>query len=39
MDKTVEQRVAAGAAWLDRYHPGWELSIDPAKLNIRSDWQ
>lgn len=31
---TVEQRVAAGAAWLDTNRPGWSELVDPATLNI-----
>lgn len=31
---TVEQRVAAGAAWLDEHEPGWADRIDVAELDV-----
>ncbi len=31
---TVEERVAAGAAWLDANEPGWERRIDLATLEV-----
>jgi hypothetical protein len=33
---TIEQRVAAGAAWLDEHRPGWEREVDPVGLDIAS---
>lgn len=31
---TIEQRVAAGAEWLDANAPGWEAQIDLSSLDI-----
>lgn len=31
---TIEQRVAAGAAWLDEHAPGWVAQIDLSSLDI-----
>ncbi len=36
MTDTIEQRVAAGAAWLDEHEPGWERRIDLATLDLAS---
>jgi hypothetical protein len=35
-DLTIEQRVAAGVAWLDANKPGWAGRIDLGALNMRS---
>lgn len=32
---TIEQRVAAGVAWLDENRPAWEETIDLDRLNLR----
>lgn len=34
VEPTVEERVAAGAAWLDEHHPGWENDVDLDKLRM-----
>jgi hypothetical protein len=31
---TIEERVAAGAAWLDTNHPGWVERIDMRQLDM-----
>lgn len=33
--KSVEERVATGAAWLDATIPGWEQKVDLSKLDLR----
>lgn len=32
---TIRERVAAGAAWLDRARPGWPVRIDLITLDVR----
>lgn len=34
MTATIEERVAAGAAWLDETYPGWERVLDLGTLNL-----
>lgn len=34
--KTITERVAAGAAWLDQREPGWPERIDLDRLDLRS---
>lgn len=36
-ETSVEQRVAAGAAWLDEHEPGWERRIDLGVLELADD--
>jgi len=35
-EATIEQRVAAGAAWLDQHEPGWLDRIDAWGLDLAS---
>ena len=30
----VKARIAKGAAWLDKWHPGWAMKIDLRSLNM-----
>lgn len=32
----LAERVAVGAAWLDKMKPGWERLVDPAALQMQS---
>lgn len=31
-----EEKIAAGASWLDEFKPGWERLIEPATLSLES---
>lgn len=35
MTTLVSERVAAGAAWLDKVDPGWEFKVDPNTLSMK----
>jgi hypothetical protein len=36
MNRSFEERVAAGAEWLDLWFPGWEHAIDVGTLNLHN---
>lgn len=33
---TIQERVAAGVAWLDAEYPGWEMNIDQGRFDFRA---